>query len=282
MKFDFIEAEKAHYPVTLLCRVLDVSRSGFYASRGRLASASALRRDRLIEQIRIAFALHKSRCGSPRLSDELKAKGFACNRTYVAHLMRKSNLRAVRTKRFRPTAHQDQTVTPNILARQFIQSKPDQVWVGDITYVPTSQGWLYLAVLIDLYSRKVIGWQTSRYPDEALVRDALTSAIATRDPARGAIHHSDRGTQYTATAYRTLLADNGFQQSMSRRANCWDNAVAESFFKTLKVEMIYREKFATFNHAHRAIFSYIEGYYNRIRPHSHLQHVSPDVYERAA
>ena len=282
MKFRFIEAEKARYPVRLLCRVLDVSRSGYYAARRRPESERS-RRDRQLQvAVRAAHAASRRSYGSPRLHRELTAQGHAVGRHRVARLMREEGLRGRRRRRFRRTtkANPNHPVATNELARCFHTTAPNQAWVSDISYLWTSEGWLYLAVVIDLYSRRVVGWAMGERIDQALTLRALEMALTGRKPATPCLHHSDRGSQYTARAYRCLLEVSGIRCSMSRKGDCWDNAVAESFFATLKVELVREACWTTRAEAASAVFDYIESFYNQRRRHSYLGYLSPAEFER--
>jgi transposase InsO family protein len=282
VKFDFIRTEKARHAVRTLCRVLEVSRSGFYAWCSRAASKRAVEDRRLMAQIEAVFAEHRARYGSPRITRELRAKGVRVGRHRVRRLMRLGALRTRRRRRWVRTtdSRHAHPVAPNLLARQFTVEAPNRVWAADITYLPTRQGWLYLAVVVDLFSRAVVGWSMSRRIDQKLTLDALESALLRRKPRRGLIAHSDQGTQYAAFDYQKRLGSFGAVCSMSRKGNCWDNAVVESFFGTLKNELLDSAAFENLRVAQSAVFAYIEGYYNRRRRHSTLDYVSPLEYER--
>jgi putative transposase len=281
MKFAFIQAEKAVFPVTLLCRVLGVSRAGFYATQRRPPSARARQDDHLTVQI---AAIHRAsrRCyGSPRVHAELRAQGQCTTRKRVARLMRRAGLVARRRRAFRVTtqSQHDRPVASNRLARQFTTSAPDQVWVSDITYLATGEGWLYLAVVLDLFSRRVVGWATSDRLGEGVALEALGLTLARRRPHPGLLHHSDRGSQYASVEYRGILSAHGIECSMSGVGSCWDNAVVESFFATLKIELD-DAGWRTRGQAHRAVFDYIELFYNPERRHSTLGYLSPVAFER--
>ncbi len=282
MRFRFIEAEKATYPVSVMCRVLQVSRGGYYAWRTRPQSSRARTDRKLLIEIQAAHKASRRAYGSPRVYRELREGGHNAGRHRIARLMRESGLRGQRRRRFRITTQSKHThaVAPNHLQRQFCVAAPDQAWVSDITYVWTSQGWLYLCVILDLYSRRVVGWAMDRRMDQALTLRALNMALCARTPKPGLIHHSDRGSQYAAQQYRRQLAAHGIVCSMSAKGDCWDNAVAESFFATLKVELVHERVFATRGQARREIFDYIEAFYNRARRHSYLGYRSPADYER--
>ena len=282
MRYRFIAAEKAEYPVTLMSRILQVSRSGFYAWSKRAESAR-VRSDRaLVVDIKAVHKLSRSIYGSPRVYRELLAQGHTVGRDRVARLMREHNLRGKRKRRFRNTTQSNHRhpVAPNVLERQFTVEQPNTGWVGDITYIWTLEGWLYLSVILDLYSRRVVGWAMNKHIDQALTLRALGMAINACEPGPGLIHHTDRGSQYAANDYQKMLKARGITCSMSRKGNCWDNAVAESFFATLKVEFVHERLFHTRAQATREIFEYIEVFYNRIRRHSSIGYLSPLEFER--
>jgi transposase InsO family protein len=282
-RYRFIQAEQASYPIAMLCRVLGVARSGYYAWLTRPGSARQHANLRLTEQIRLIHADSRQTYGSPRVHAALCRAGVRCGRKRVARLMRQAALvgcrlrRRTRTTRAEPT-HQP---APNLVGRQFTVEQLDQLWVGDITYIPTWEGWLYLAVLVDACSRRVVGWAMAEHLGGELTRDALAMALARRRPATDLVHHSDRGSQYTATAYQALLTQHGVAASMSRAGDCYDNALAESFMATLKTELIDRQPWPTRRAARRAIFDWIEGFYNRRRLHSALGYQSPAAFEEA-
>ena len=282
MKFDAIEAEKANYPVALMCRVLEVSRAGYYASRRRPESKRTKANGQLVARIREVYQRSRRTYGSPRVYAELRKSGHEAGRHRVARLMRTEGLVARKKKRFRVTTQSDHSepVARNVLARNFDVKKANRAWVGDITYLATAEGWLYLAVLVDLYSRAVVGWAMSEDLDVSVALAALRMALERRRPAPGLVHHSDRGVQYASESYRATLAANGLVPSMSRKGNCWDNAPAESFFGTLKVELVGDRVFASRAVARTEVFEYIEAFYNRTRSHSSLQYVSPVEFER--
>ena len=282
MKFDAIEAEKANYSVALMCRVLEVSRAGYYASRWRPESDRTKANRQLSTKIHAVYETSRRTYGSPRVYLELRGGGHKAGRHRVARLMRREGLVARKKKRFRVTTHSNHSkpIARNVLARNFEVKKPNQVWVGDITYLPTADGWLYLAVLLDLHSRAVVGWAMSEYLDTSLALAALRMALERRRPAPGLVHHSDRGVQYACEAYREVLAANGLVPSMSRKGNCWDNAPAESFFGTLKVELVGDRVFPSRAVARTEVFEYVEAFYNRTRRHSSLGYASPAEFER--
>jgi transposase InsO family protein len=282
VKFAFVRDHQAEFPVELLCDVLGVSRSGFYAWRDRPPSPTALRRERLTEQIREVHEEARSVYGSPRVHRELAARGVDCCRNTVAKLMRQAEIRSKARRRFvvRTTdSRHDRPIAENVLAREFYPGKLDEVWAADITYIPTAQGWVYLAVVLDLCSRKVIGWATADHLRTELPSEALEMALTHRRPQGELLHHSDRGVQYASDSYRALLLKHGIEPSMSRRGNCYDNAVVESFFSTLKRELIHHESYADHEEVRRSLFDYIEIFYNRQRRHSTLGYRSPSEFE---
>ena len=282
MRYRFLAVEKADYPVRLLCRVLAVSASGFYAWSRRPESARARSDRSLLLAIRVAHRTSRDTYGSPRVHRELVAQGQTAGLHRIARLMREQGLCGKRRRRFRTTtqSRHSHPVAPNLLARQFAVPRPKVAWVGDITYVWTLEGWLYLGILLDLYSRRVVGWATGSRIDQALTLRALRMALQGTQPGPGLVHHTDRGSQYAAKDYRKLLQGRGIDCSMSRKGNCWDNAVAESFFATLKVELVHESLFRTRAQATAEIFEYIEVFYNRIRRHSFLGYLSPQEFER--
>jgi len=275
VRFAVVERLRFRYPVTLICRVLEVSPSGYYAWRTRPESARSRADRRLRKEIRSIFDESRETYGSPRIHGELRDRGIRCGRKRVARLMKDQQLEPKKARRFRVTtisapAHEK---APNILNRQFEVDEPDTAWVGDITYLWTPEGWLYLAVLLDLYSRRVIGWALSTEMTQDLVLAALNRAIFERNPEAGLLHHSDRGSQYTSNDYRQRLMDRKLIASMSRKGDCWDNAVAESFFATLKIEL--GDSFSSFDTAQIALIDYIEIFYNRQRRHTSLGGLTP-------
>ena len=276
--------EEPNHAVVRLCRAVEVSRSGYYAWCRRGESARARTNRSLLEAIREIYDGSRQVYGAPRIHDELKTWNQACGRHRVARLMRRAGLQARIRRRFRVTTQSAprHPTAPNLLAQRFHAERANQAWVADLTYIPTREGWLYLAVVIDLYSRRVVGWATSSLMTRALVLDALHVALGHRRAAPGLLHHSDRGSQYTSNEYQMLLAREGFVCSMSGRGNCYDNAVAESFFHTLKTELVHRHRYETRSVAHASLFEYIEGFYNRTRKHSALGYRSPSEYEESA
>ena len=283
MRYEFIRAEKALYPVVLLCRVLRVARSGFYAWLSRGESDRELRDRELLPLIREVFKTSRQTYGSPRVFEELRARGVPCSRRTIERLMREAGIRPPRRRKFRKTTDSDHpyVTAANLLDRDFSSPEPDRRWSTDITYIWTMEGWLYLAVVMDLFSRRIVGWSMRKRLARELVLSALRMALYGRDPGAGLVHHSDRGSQYASDDYQKELDRRGIVCSMSRKGNCWDNAVVESFFATLKRELVYRHRFATRAQAIQAIFEYIEVFYNRLRRHSHLGYLSPVQFERA-
>ena len=281
MKFAFISEEKVAFPVAALCRLLAVSPSGFYAAQGRPRSPHAGRDDKLAEQVVKAHTASKGRYGSPRVHAELKAAGERVGRKRVARLMREKRLVARMRRRFRTTtdSKHDFPIAPNVLDRDFTASAPDRAWVTDITFLWTAQGWLYLAAILDLFSRRVVGWATSQNVDRHLALAALDTALARRCPAAGLVHHSDRGSTYASSDYRKALDARGLECSMSRKGDCWDNAVAESFFSTLKRELEGIDDFESRAGATLSIGDYIDGFYNIQRRHSAINYTSPIEFE---
>ena len=271
--------------MSVMCDVLHVSRSGYYTWRRRPVSGRSQQRELLLWEIKqIHHERKKDVYGSPRVHEELKARGKRCNVKTVAGIMRENGIKSKTAKKFKVTtdSKHKRPVTGNVLNRDFEVKAANQVWLADITYVWTREGWLYLAAVEDLYSRKVVGWSLSTRLHRRLVLDALQMAIRNRLPGEELLHHSDRGSQYASEDYQRLLADHEITCSMSRKGNCYDNAPMESFFATLKKELIHHEDYQTREEARQSIFEYIEVFYNRVRRHSALGYVSPNEFERAA
>ena len=281
MKFAFILARMVAFPVAVLCRVLGVSTSGFYAWAKRPKPERVKADARLALDVAAAHKRSRGRYGSPRIHAELRARGVRVGRKRVARLMRENGLYARRRRRFRKTTDSlhAQPIAPNVLERDFAASAPNEVWVTDVTYVWTAEGWLYLAAIIDLFARRVVGWAASDTNDTKLALAALAMATARRRPARGLVHHSDRGSPYASEEYRRALTRLGIIASMSRKGDCWDNAVAESFFATIKAELVDEEAYSTRADALTSIGDYIDSFYNVERRHSHLNYVSPIEFE---
>jgi putative transposase len=261
--------------------MFSIERSGYYAWLKRKPGKRAISNEELDKKIRTAFDKHHGRYGAKRLSDELRDNGEICSKNRVARRMKHLGLRAKARKKFKVTTDSKHNlpVAPNLLNRDFTATAPNQKWCGDITYVWTDEGWMYLAVVIDLYSRAVIGWSIQPTMTRQLVCDALMMALWRRGFPRGILFHSDRGSQYCSNDYQKMLKLFGFTCSMSRKGNCWDNAVAESFFHSIKTELIYTERYATREIAKQSVFHYIEVYYNRVRRHSTIGSIAPEVFE---
>jgi transposase InsO family protein len=282
-RFRFIQAEKACYPIALLCRALQVSRAGYYAWAGRGVSMRAQADAALTQQIRTIHQNSRGTYGAPRVHAELQSSGQQVSRKRVARLMQAAAVRGCSRRRQRvcttvtdPTA----TAAPNLVARSFEASRPNELWVGDITYLPTDEGWLYLATLLDAYSRRIVGWAMAEHLRTELALDALTMALQRRRPPPGQlVQHTDRGCQYTAHAYQAVLAAHGVTCSMSRAGDCYDNALAESFFGTLKAELVHGQHWPSRRAARLAVFEWIEVFYNRQRRHSALAFLSPVEFE---
>lgn len=282
MRFELVERLRRQHPVRVLCRVLEVSASGFYAWRDRGESARDRGDRRLAQEILAAHAEGKGCYGTPRILAALLRAGRRTSRRRVARLRRQLALRAKARRRYRVTTDSAHAhpVAENLLDRQFHPPGPNLVWAADITYLATAEGWLYLAVVLDLFSRRVVGWACSTRCDSDLAATALRRALALRRPQPGLLHHSDRGTQYCAGSYQRLLTQHGLIASMSRKGNCWDNSVVESFFKTLKTEMLADADVSTRQGLHEQLFTFIEGFYNRRRLHSTLGFLTPVEAER--
>jgi transposase InsO family protein len=284
MKYQFIDDHRQRYAVGELCRALQIQRSVYYTGRGRV-SASQREDERLGQEIARIFERSRGRYGSPRIYHELRAGGERCSQKRVARLMRERDLVAQRPRRYVRTTDSSHSlpVAENLLARRFDVADiagPNLFWCSDFTYITTDQGWLYLAVVLDLFSRRVVGWSMSESLAQDFVLDAFKMATTNRRPSPGMLHHSDRGSQYAGHAHRALLLDGEAVMSMSRKGNCWDNAVLESFFATLKKELTHRCHFTTRAQARAAIFEFIEVFYNRERRHSTLGYRSPDQFEQ--
>jgi transposase InsO family protein len=284
VRFEFIDAQKALFPVEFMCEQLGVSRSGFYAWRERPESARQQQEQQLAEEVAQVYQESRGTYGSPRVHAEMRARGRKVSRKRVAKLMKKQKLAARKKRRSVRTTDSNHAnpVAPNVLERDFSPDQPNSTWATDITYVWTGEGWLYLAAVLDLFSRRVVGWAMSQSIDTLLVLSALDMALQQRQPAAGLVHHSDRGSQYASADYQQALKASGLQCSMSRKGNCWDNAVVESFFSTLKTELVYQTDFTTRQQARSELFEYIEVFYNRQRRHSTLGYLSPVEYERVA
>jgi putative transposase len=282
MKYAFIQSDLKEYPVEFSCQMLQVSRSGYYDWLERPMSSTAKRREELKVKIKKVHEENRRVYGSRRVCAALKAKGETVCANTVARGMKELEIRAKTKKKFVPrttdSQHQ-QPVAKNILDRQFTADLPNQKWATDITYIPTGEGWLYLAGVIDLYSRKIVGWSMAEHMKTELVSDALQMAVVRRLPGPDLLHHSDRGVQYASDDYQHLLQSHRMQSSMSGKGDCWDNACAESFWATLKTELVHHEQYATRARARQSIFEYIEIFYNRNRLHSSLGYLSPEAFE---
>ena len=282
MKFSFIHAQKASFPVTALCRLLGVTRQGYYAYSNRPTSRRVVAEAELCEAIRQVFVESGETYGSPRVLRELKARDIRTSKRRVERAMRGMGLTPPTPRRCTKTTIRDRShpVAPNELARDFTAARPNERWVTDITYVWTDEGWAYVATILDLFSRAVVGWAVDTTLTTKLALAALQSAVQRRRPGLGLLHHSDRGCQYTSAEYRSRLAELGVTVSMSRTGNCWDNAVAESFFATLKSELVYRRRWRSIIDLREALFEYIEVFYNRRRLHSSLDYKTPAAVEQ--
>lgn len=285
MKFAFVNRERATYPLWLLCRALGVSVSGYYRwhKQQGMTTPRQAANQQLAEAIACVHQASHGSYGSPRVHAQLRHEGWSCSKQRVERLMRVAGLQGKCKRRLRVQTTNSQhrlPVAANLLNQEFTATQPDQKWASDITYSPTAQGWLYLAVIIDLCSRKIVGWAMDTTMTAELVKRALEAALSTRRPTTALLHHSDRGSQYASLPYQTLLQQHCLQVSMSRPGNCYDNAVVESFFASLKVERVRNQRYASFEQAKRDLFLYIEGFYNRSRLHSALGYLSPDAFER--
>jgi putative transposase len=282
MKYPFISENRGRFKVGRMCNVFNVSRSGYYAWRKRPESQRSMENRKLTTQIKVIHMdKYKKAYGSPRIHKELKENGFPCSQNRVARVMREEGIRAIVPRKYRATTNSKHKypVAPNLLKQDFDVKEPNKVWVADITYIATSEGWLYLSSVMDLGSRRIKGWAMSDRITQELTLIALNMAITNTPDTNGIIHHSDRGSQYACNEYRNLLNKNGLVCSMSRKGNCWDNAPMESFFHTLKTEWAYRFKYITRKEAKASLFGYIEIFYNRQRRHSALQYMNPCQFE---
>lgn len=282
MKYAFIEAHRRQHGVRSLCAALGVSRSGFYSWRHRLPSARAQANAALLHDIRRVHVAHRQACGALKTWRLLQREGIACGKHRVARLRREHGIEARRKRRFRVITehHHTPPAAPDRLNRHFYAKQPNRIWVGDMSFVRTRQGWLHLAILLDLYSRQVVGWAMGSQPNQALARHALDMALLARQPQANLIHHTDRGSTYSASEYRARMEQASILPSMSGRKSAYDNAVAESFFSTLKNELVHHCDFATRDDARTAIFDYIERYYNRQRIHQSLGYRTPSEVDQ--
>jgi transposase InsO family protein len=285
MRFRFIEDHRAEYPVRIMCSALDVSSAGYYAWRGRPESRRSATNRALLDDIKRVHRDNHECYGSPRIHLELEAQGRGASRGRIERLMRRHGVRAImaRPRRARTTdSRHDLPIAPNLLDRNFVAAAPNRIWLADITYIETGEGWLYLSTVMDLYSRRIVGWAMRDHLRTELPLAALRMAISAQRPGAGLIHHSDRGVQYASHDYRAALVADGITASMSRKGNCYDNAPMESFFHTLKTERVHHRQYATRAEAQRDIFAYIEGFYNRTRRHSAIGYITPIEMELKA
>lgn len=284
MKYEFIKSNKDKFTIDAMCEVFSVSRSGYYNWLARPISNREKNNKYLLKNIVRIFLDSQRRYGFRKVYRQLKQEGINCGKNRVARLMRKNNLISKVKKKFKATTNSKHNfpVAENILDRQFTVNSPNTCWVGDISYIWTEEGWMYLATVIDLYSRAVVGWSLDKRMTTKLVEDAFIKAIWKRKPGKGLIFHSDRGSQYASKSFQKLLKNYSAISSMSRKGNCWDNAVAESFFRTIKSELVYHCKYITRQEAKESIFEYIEAFYNSKRLHSSIGYLSPMQFEMAA
>lgn len=282
MRFAFIEEHRSQFPIHRMCQIMGVTSRGYRAWRKRPLSKWQRQDMVLLAHIREQYRLSLKSYGRPRMTQELKNIGLSVGHRRIGRLMRQNNIYAVRTRKYKATTDSNHTfnIAPNLLDQNFSANKPNQKWAGDISYLWTREGWLYLAVIIDLHSRRVVGWAVSDRLKQDLALQALNRAIALRNPEPGCIHHTDRGSQYCAHDYQKRLMQLQFQVSMSGKGNCWDNAVSETFFKTLKAELIWRHSWQTRKQLTDALFKYINGFYNIRRRHSTLGGISPAQFEQ--
>ncbi len=280
-RFRFVDAEKAHFPVSLLCKVVGISKSSYYAWKSRPPSKRSREDAALTEKIREVHRRSRETYGYPRVHAEVRSLGARCGRRRVARLMRRAGLRGCMRGRKRGTTRRDPRAVPapDLVNRNFCAVTPDRLWTADITYLRTDEGFLYLAFVLDVYSRKVVGWSMASHLRTELVVDALEMAVWRRKPAAGLVHHSDRGVQYTALSFGKRLEEAGIVPSMGRAGSALDNAISESFISTLKCELVYRSRFPSREAAKSAVFEYLEAFYNRRRLHSSLGYASPERYE---
>jgi putative transposase len=282
MRFQFIDDHRDEFPVRRMCKVLKVSPSGYYAWRGRPASKREMANRELTDKIKTAFQESMETYGSPRIYEVMRRHGLMCSKNRVARLMKLAGLRVKQTRRFRSTTKRNKAhkAAPNLLKRDFVANRPNEKWLADITYIPTLEGWLYLAALLDLFSRRIVGWAMSDRITTDLTLAALKMAIRQRRPAAGLIHHSDQGSQYTDSRYQDMLEDSHILPSMNGVGTWYDNAPMESFFGTLKSEHVHHCLYQTRDEARPDLFYHIEGFYNRRRLHSSLAYLSPEAYEQ--
>lgn len=282
MKYALIDEHVNEFDIVLMCKMLSVPRASFYSWRNRSVSHREQRRALVGVAVETTYAQYKQRYGAPRIAMELNEQGIECSINHVADLLKERGLRARNGKGFKYRARTESktNISDNLLQRQFDADAPNQKWVSDITYIKVGRTWMYLAAVLDLFSRKIVGWALDTHMREDLIIDAFTMAAANRDINKSALIHSDRGVQYRGNNYQQVLQDYGFRCSMSRKGNCWDNAVMESFFSRLKVELIYAENYTAVEDARAGIFEYIELFYNQTRRHSAIGYVSPNKFEQ--
>jgi len=276
-----IDAEKKAYPISLLCSVIQVTRSGYYSWRASGKSARQCEYEKLIPVVQEAHRISKGTYGTRRISEEIEAHGVSCGRDKARTLMKLADVSAKQKRKFKVTTDSKHNlpVAPNLLNREFKVEEPDRVYVSDITYIWTNEGWLYLAIVLDLYSRQIVGWSLSNRMSRKLIMDALRMAVWRRQPAPGLLFHSDRGSQYCSDDFQEMLKTYGMVSSMSRKGNCWDNSVAESFFGSLKTERVFFTNYVSRDEAKKDIVDYIEMFYNCRRRHSYLGYISPREFE---
>jgi putative transposase len=281
VKYRFIRDHGKRFPVRCMCRVLEVSPSGYYAWLRRPESRRVRESRRLLVEIKAIHQEHRGVYGSPRVHVELKARQMHHGKKRVARMMRENGIRAKQSRKFKATTNSEHAypVAPNRLNRNFEADRPDRKWLADITYIPTREGWLYLAAILDLFSKRIVGWSMAGRMTKKLVLDAVSMAVARRKPGPGLLHHSDRGSQYAGLDYQRALSTHGMICSMSRKGDCWDNAPMESWFHTLKTELVNHRDYQTRRQAKTDIFEYIEAFYNRSRRHSALGYMTPVQYE---
>ena len=284
MKYRFIDRYSSEFRVERMCKVLGVSRSGYYGWRKRPQRRRQRENDQVLMEIQESHKRSKEIYGSPRITEDLRAKGIRCGKNRVARLMRSNGIVARSRRKFKATTNSKHNlpVAENLLEQKFHTDRPNKIWASDITYIPTLEGWLYVVVVMDIFSRQVVGWAMSERMTADFVIRALSQAIIGRRPSAGLIFHSDRGVQYACNAFKDVLSQYGFRQSMSRKGNCYDNAMVESFFHTLKTEHVYSCRYTTRAEARQSIFEYIEMFYNRVRRHSTLGYRSPVCFEQEA
>ena len=284
MKYWFMDRYRSEFRVERMCKVLGVSRSGYYGWRKRPCSRRDRENEQVLKEIQKSHKRSKGTYGSPRVAEDLRANGVRCGKNRVARIMRKNGIVAGSRRKFKATTNSrhDLPVAENLLEQKFHTDSPNKVYASDITYIPTLEGWLYVVVILDVFSRKVVGWAMSERLTAEFVIRALCQAIERRRPPTGSMLHSDRGIQYACAGFREVLNQYGFIQSMSRKGNCYDNAVVESFFHTLKTEHVYLHRYTTRAEARLSIFEYIEMFYNRVRRHSTLGYRSPASFEQEA